>query len=256
MILAPKFDLEEREAAVLSAWLKIRGRLLVLLDPEAKTPRLQALLAANGIVPRDDRVLRTVRLPFATGILREVTGQILPTTEFTRRLEGSSILFAGATQSLGLEQQLAEKQKILLRPLIQAAEEFWGETSYQPNQPQGVRYEDGIDHGQPLPVAASADRDGVEDDRVEVQTSRLIVVGSSQFAFDASASPQGLDFILSSINSLLDRSKLSGVTAKSVTHFALNLTEEQLGRIALFAMVVLPGISGLTGLLVWWRRRK
>ena len=81
-------------------------------------------------------------------------------------------------------------------------------------------------------------------------------MGSSQFAFDASATPQGVDFILSSINSLLDRSKLSGVTAKSVTHFALNLTEEQLGRIALFAMVVLPGLSGLAGLLVWWRRRK
>ncbi len=256
VVLAPKFDLDERETAILSAWLKVRGRLLVLLDPDAKTPRLCSVLAANGIVPQDDRVLRTIKLPFTIGILREVTGEILPTTEFTRRLAGTTVLFAGSTQSLRLEQEMAEKQKIRLRPLIQAAEEFWGETSYAPNLPQGVHYDDGIDHGQPLTVAASADRDGVEDDRVEVQTSRLIVVGSSQFAFDASATPQGVDFILSSINSLLDRSKLSGVTAKSVTHFALNLTEEQLGRIALFAMVVLPGISGLTGLLVWWRRRK
>jgi len=257
VILSPKFDLDERETAILSAWLKLRGRLFVLLDPNAKTPRLHSILAANGIVPQDDRVLRTIKLPFnSVGILREVTGEILPTTEFTRRLEGTTVLFAGATQSLKLEQGLAEKQKIRLRPLIQAAEEFWGETNYAPNQPQGVHYDDGIDHGQPLYVAASADRDGVEDDRVEVQTSRLIVVGSSQFAFDAAATPQGMDFILSSINSLLDRGKLlSGVTAKSVTHFALNLTDEQLGRIALFTMVVLPGLSGLAGLLVWWRRR-
>ena len=179
----------------------------------------------------------------------------MPTTEFTRSLEGASILFAGATQSLKLEQEMAEKQKIRIRPLIQAAEEFWGETNYAPNQPQGVHYDDGIDHGQPLYVAASADRGGVEDDRVEVQTSRIIVVGSSQFAFDASATPQGMDFLLSSINSLLDRGKLTGVTAKSVTHFALNLTDEQLGRIALCTMVFLPGLSGLAGLLVWWRRR-
>lgn len=256
VIIAPKFDLDEREKAVLSAWLKLRGRLLVLLEPGSQTPRLASVLAANGIVPRDDRVLRTIKLPFATGILREVTGEILPTTEFTRRLEGTTILFAGATQSIQLEQELAEKQKIRLRPLIQAAEEFWGETSYAPNQAKGVRYDDGIDHGQPLTIAASADRDGVEDDRVEVQTSRLIVVGSSQFAFDASATPQGLDFLLSSINSLLDRGKqLSGVTAKSVTHFALNLTDDQLGRIAMFTMVVLPGFSALIGILVWWRRR-
>ena len=255
VVLAPKFDLDERERAVLSAWLKLRGRLLVLLDPAAATPRLHSILASNGIVPQDDRVLRTVKLPFTTGILREVTGEILPTTEFTRRLEGTAVLFAGATQSLKLEQELAEKQKIRLRPLIQAAEEFWGETNYTPNQPKGVHYDDGIDHGQPLYVAASADRGGVDDDRVEVQTSRLIVVGSSQFAFDASATPQGMDFLLSSINSLLDRGKLSGVTAKSVTHFALNLTDEQLGRIALCTMVVLPGLCGLAGILVWWRRR-
>ena len=255
VVLAPKFDLDERERAVLSAWLKLRGRLLVLLDPAAATPRLHSILASNGIVPQDDRVLRTVKLPFTTGILREVTGEILPTTEFTRRLEGTAVLFAGATQSLKLDQELAEKQKIRLRPLIQAAEEFWGETNYAPNQPQGVHYDDGIDHGQPLYVAASADRGGVDDDRVEVQTSRLIVVGSSQFAFDASATPQGMDFLLSSINSLLDRGKLSGVTAKSVTHFALNLTDEQLRRIALCTMVVLPGLCGLAGILVWWRRR-
>ena len=255
VVLAPKFDLDERERAVLSAWLKLRGRLLVLLDPAAATPRLHSILASNGIVPQDDRVLRTVKLPFTTGILREVTGEILPTTEFTRRLEGTAVLFAGATQSLKLEQELAEKQKIRLRPLIQAAEEFWGETNYTPNQPKGVHYDDGIDHGQPLYVAASADRGGVDDDRVEVQTSRLIVVGSSQFAFDASATPQGMDFLLSSINSLLDRGKLSGVTAKSVTHFALNLTDEQLRRIALCTMVVLPGLCGLAGILVWWRRR-
>ena len=253
--LAPKYDLDVRETAILSAWLKQHGRLLVLLDPDAKTPLLNSVLASNGIVPRDDRVLRTVKLPFTIGILREVTGEILPTTEFTRRLEGTTVLFAGATQSLGLEQESAEKQKIRLRPLIQAAEEFWGETKYAPNQPQGVRYEDGIDHGQPLYVAASADRGGVEDDRVEVQTSSLIVVGSSQFAFDVSATPQGTDFILSSINSLLDRGRLSGVTAKSVTHFALNLTEDQLGRIALFTMLVLPALSAFIGVFVWWRRR-
>lgn len=255
LIVAPKFDLDEREAAILEAWVKLRGRLLVLLDPDSKTPRLQALLAANGIVPHDDRVLRTVRLPFATGILREVTGDVLPTTEFTRRLAGTTIFFAGATQSLGLDQALAEREKILLRPLVQAAEEFWGETDYAPNQPQGVRYEDGVDFGQPLPIAASAERGAVEDDRLEIQTAKIIVVGSSQFAFDASATPQGMDFLLAAVNSLLDRGKITGVTAKTTTYFALNLTQDQLGRIALFTMVILPGLAALAGLVVWWRRR-
>jgi len=255
VILAPKFDLDVREAAILGAWLKVRGRALVLLDPDAVTPRLHGVLASAGISPRNDRVLRTVKLPFATGILREVTGEILPTTEMTRRLAGAAILFPGATQSLGLDQPLAEKEKIQLRPLIQAAEEFWGETDYAPNNPKGVRYEEGRDFGQPLTIAASADRNGVEDDRVEVQTSRLIVVGNSQFAMDAAVTPQGLDFLLGAVNSLLDRGKLAGVTPKTVSHFALNLTDAQLGRIALITMLVIPGCAALLGFVVWWRRR-
>ncbi len=255
VVVSPKFDIEVREAAVIGAWLRQRGRLLVLLDPDAKTPRLSEVLAASGIVPRDDRVLRTVRLPLATGILRDVTGGILPTTEFTRRLAGTTVLFPGATQSLALDTALAKKETLQLRPLIEAAEEFWGERDYAPNRPGGVRYDDGKDAGQPLPIAAQSDRGGVEDDRVEVQTSKLIVVGSAQFAYDASATPQGIDFLVAAVNSLIDRGRLTGVAAKSVAHFALNLTDAQLGRIALFSMVLLPGLSALAGIVVWWARR-
>lgn len=255
MIVAPKFDIEAREELILTSWLRQGGRLLVLLDPDAATPRLAGILGANGIMAEDDRVLRTIRLPFATGILREVTAEILPTTEFTRRLEGLSLMLPGSTQSLRLDQALAEKESLKLRPLLQAAEEFWGERDYQPNLPGGVRYDDGRDSGQPLTVAAASDRGGVEDDRVEVQTSRVIAVGSSQFAFDAAASPQGIDFLLSAINSMLDRNRITGVTPKTVTHFALNLTEAQVSRIALFTMIVIPGLSAAVGFGVWWRRR-
>ena len=254
VIIAAKFDLDAREAALITAWLRARGRVIVLLDPDSDTPRLHSILSAVGITPHNDRVLRTVKLPMATGILREVTGEILPSTEMTRRLEGMTVLFPGGTQSLGLDQPLAEKEKIQLRPLIQAAEEFWGETDYAPNNPKGVHYDEGIDNGQPLMVAASADRNGVEDDRVGVQTSRLIVVGNARFANDASISPQGMDFILGAVNSLLDR-KLAGVTPKTVSHFALNLTDAQLGRLAFITMLVIPGCAAFLGFFVWWRRR-
>jgi hypothetical protein len=255
VVVSPKSDLEVREAAVIGAWLRQSGRLLVLLDPNAKTPRLGEVLAANGIVPRDDRVLRTVRLPSAIGILRDVTGEVMPTTEFTRRLAGMTLLFPGATQSLALDMALAKKETLQLRPLVQAAEEFWGERDYAPNRPGGVRYDDGKDAGQPLPIAAQSDRGGVEDDRVEVQTSKLIVVGSAQFAYDAGATPQGIDFLVAAVNSLIDRSRLTGISAKPVSHFALNLTDAQLGRIALFSVVLLPALAALAGAVVWWTRR-
>lgn len=256
VVAAPQADLAEREVSVLGAWLREGGRMLVLLDPSAETPRLHAMLAANGITPRDDRVLRLIELPFATGILRDVTGQTLPNSGITRRMEGLNILFPGATQSLGFDNALAASERIQLRPLVLAAEEFWGETDYAPNQDKGVRYEDALDNGQPVVIAASADRNAVEDDRVDVATSRLIVAGSSLFAFDEAVSPQGLDLAIGFINTLTDRGNLSSITPKTVARFALRLTDSQLSQLALAVMVIMPACAAFAGLVVWLRRRK
>ncbi|MFM8365287.1 MAG: hypothetical protein ACKOAS_09080, partial [Verrucomicrobiota bacterium] len=242
-------------AAVLGAWLRGGGRMLVLLDPNASTPRLHALLANSGIIPRNDRVLRLIELPFATGILRDVTAEVLPNAEITRRLLGVNILFPGATQSLAFDTKLAEAEKIRIRPIVQAAEEFWGETDFAPNQPQGVAYEDGVDAGFPLFIAASADRDGVEDDRVDVQSSRLIVIGTSQFAFNASLTKPGLDLLVGAVNTLIDRGSLGGITPKNITRFNLHLTDAQLSQLALVVMLAIPGLAALAGLLVAWSRR-
>ena len=255
VIAAPKSDLDEREAAVLASWLRLKGKMLVLLDPDASTPRLHALLAANGIRPQDDRVLRLIKLPFAMGILRDVTAEVLNNAEITRRLQGVNILFPGGTQSLSFDKDLAQKEKIQIRPLTQAAEEFWGETSYAPNQAEGVRYDDGLDHGQPVIIAALADRDGVEDDRVNVQTSRLIVVGSSQFAYNTSISQPGLDLLIGCIHYLIDQGNLSGITAKNTVRFALQITDLQLSQLALVVMVAMPAAAAMLGVIVWWRRR-
>jgi hypothetical protein len=255
ILVAPKSDLDDREEAVLGAWLRKGGKMLVLLDPNSSTPRLHALLANSGIIPRDDRVLRLIQLPLATGILRDVTAHVLPNAEVTRRLEGMNILFPGATQSLGFDQPLAQQEKIRIRALVEAAEEFWGETAYLPNQPGGVAYQDGIDNGQPLIIGASADRDAVENDRVGIQSSRLIVMGSSQFAYDAGLSRPGLDLIVGCVNSLIDRGSVSGITPKNATRFALQLTDIQLSRLALLVIVGIPVLAAVLGLLAWLRRR-
>ena len=254
-IVAPQFDVEEREAAILEKYWKEKGRLLVLLDPKAKTPRLTSLLKQAGVTPVDDRVLRTVRLPFATGILRDVTAEFLPKNAVTKRMAGINILLPGATQSLDMDGEQAQNAGVQLWPLIRASDEFWGETDYVTDEKKGVRYEEGKDVGQPLYVALAAARGGVNDDRVEVESAKLIAVGSCEFALDAALNQQGLDFLLSAMNWLLDRGQFTGVVPKTVKHFSLNLSDAQLGSIALYTMVVMPGIAALAGLVVWWRRR-
>jgi ABC-type uncharacterized transport system len=255
IIVAPQFDIEEREAMILGKYWKEKGRLLVLLDPKAKTPRLTSLLKQVGVTPLDNRVLRTVRLPFATGILRDVTAEFLLGNAITKRMAGINILLPGATQSLSIDTGQSQAAGVQIWPLIRASDEFWGETEHVTDEKKGVRYDEGKDAGQPLYVALAAARGGVKDERVEVESAKLIAVGSSEFALDAALNQQGLDFLLSAMNWLLDRGQLTGVMPKTVKHFFLNLTDAQLGSIALYTMVVIPGFAALAGLIVWWRRR-
>lgn len=255
VLVAAKSDLEDREAAVIGAWLRKGGKMFVLLAPNIPAPNLHSLLANSGITPRDDRVLRLIELPMATGILRDVTAHVLPNAEVTRRLEGMNILFPGSTQSLAFDQEFAKSEKIRIRPLVEAAEEFWGETNYLPNQPGGVAYQDGVDNGQPIIIGASADRDAVENDLVGVQSSRLIVIGSSQFALNASLSRPGLDLLVGCVNALIDRGSVSGITPKNASRFLIQLTDIQISRLATFIVLGIPSLAGILGFLVWLRRR-
>lgn len=257
-VIAPQVDLADREAAILTAyWKAAQGRLLVLLDPNSNTPNLRKVLEEAGIAPVNDRVLRLVRLPFAMGILREVTGEFLPKNPVTKRLTASGMTFPGPTQSLTADEEKAKAMNVQLWPLVVAAEEFWGELDYVTDEKQGVRYDEGRDIGQPVYIAVAAARGGVSDDRVEVESSKLVAVGSAEFAWDASLAKQSqaLDFLLSASNWLLDRGSLTGGVAKNVQHFSLNMTDGQSGRLTLYTLIVMPGIAALLGIIAWLRRR-
>lgn len=263
VIIAPQFDLPPNEAEALKAYWKASGRMLILLDPMVEAPNLDGISAAAGIIPQDDRVLRTLLLPGGTEIrvLPEVAGEFVRDSEVTKRLEGVIAYLPRYTQSLKLDAETAHKEALQLRTLIQAQEEYWGERTYIYDAKQGVRYDDGIDTGFPVILAAASERGGIKDDRVEIQASKLIVVGNSNFALDDSLAGKNaprvanLDFLVSSVNWLIDRSNKTGIVPKSAIQFRLSLSDTQIQRIALFTMVIIPGVAGLFGIFVWLRRR-
>lgn len=258
-IVAPRYDLSEEDLKVLSDYWAEDGRLFVLLDPEAKTPNLHALVRSAGIVVHNDRVLRTVPLSFAIGILRDVTGVFVPKSDITARLAGVNAFFPDPVQSLSTPEK--PQEGLRLRPLIEAAEPFWGETEYVTDEDKGVAYTDGVDRGYPVILAFSSDRSGVQDDRIELQAGKMIVVGSSRFLYDdiisgTTGDVANLDFVISGLNWMIDRNRLTGVLPKAPAEFRLSLTNAQLANLSLYTMVVIPGTVALLGLLVWWVRRK
>ena len=252
-LAGPRYDLPPATAGLLGDYWTKDGRIMVLLDPAAETPLLREFLVSAGITPLDDRVLRTVELGFATGIVRDVVGTFSAVNRVTRRLQGAEALLPGATCSLELDEKV---KGTLVEPLITAEEPFWGERDHVTDESKGVAFEAGADTAAPLVVAAMAERGGVADEKVDVGSARLVVVGNSEFVSDGIVTEPNLDFVLNALNWMLDRGHLAGIAPKTVRAFNLNLTDLETSRIALYTLVVIPAVAALAGVVVWWRRRR
>jgi ABC-type uncharacterized transport system involved in gliding motility auxiliary subunit len=73
---------------------------------------------------------------------------------------------------------------------------------------------------------------------------------------DGAITEPNLDFVLSSLNWMIDRGHLARIAPKSVRAFNLNLTDAETGQIAMYTLVVIPALAAVAGLVVWWRRRR
>jgi ABC-type uncharacterized transport system involved in gliding motility auxiliary subunit len=253
LIIGPKYDLSEREITMLSQYWDKNGRLFVALDPSRTTPRLHAFLAANGVRPQDDRILRIVNLGAIQGVVRDATGIVKPGSAATKRLDGITMQFLGQTQSLAIDTNAASSAQAVATPLIEAGEDFWGETDYRGGENSRIYFDLKKDHAAPLAIAVGVEKGAVSG--VNVDTARMIVVGNAEFLKDEALTEAGLDFALGGLNWMLNREELVGVAPKERKTFTLQLSEKQIGNIALTVMGLIPAIVAVLGIVQWWQRR-
>ncbi|MEY5027498.1 MAG: hypothetical protein RLZZ244_3026 [Verrucomicrobiota bacterium] len=267
VILGPRTDLSEREIQILGTyWTERKGRLLVLLGANAKTPRLNEWLASQGITPQQDVVLRNATMmamengqpvirpgtvTTAVGVVPQSARAIL------KDLVGFDLQLAGLTQSLLVDPAKAGAQKIRTFPLLTAPSEFWGETEYVPRDPRPASKDPAKDHIGPLTLAIAAEKGGLDDPKVKVETSRMLLVGNAAFASNDGlrVAEAGLDLLVNGVNWLVNREQLAGIAPKAKRAVPLSLNEKQMGRLALCVMGVIPCLVALVGVIAWWKRR-
>src|SRR5437588_6282721 len=61
VIIGPQYDLSDREMKLLRAFWDKQGRILLLLDPAAKTPKLLAFVNDLGVKMNDDRLMALMK---------------------------------------------------------------------------------------------------------------------------------------------------------------------------------------------------
>ncbi len=266
MLFGPRADLSEREIKLVGDFWSKKGRLLILLDPEGRTPRLDAFLVTNGIAPTHDRVLRTgtgigmgenQQIGLRTIVVSSPTGIITEQSrEITKDLAGVDTGLLGATESLQVDQKKAQMDNLRVTPLIQSSKEFWGETEFTGGK-ETPYFDPKKDHQGPLTIAAAVEKGALGDARVKVDTGRMIVVGNAGWLTDEGLriAEVGIDFAMGGMNWLLNRETLIGIPPKAKEPVHLDLDETKLMKLALTVILCIPGLVLPIGLGVWILRR-
>ena len=258
MIVGPQYDFSDREMKLLHDFWNKQGRILLLVDPSAKTPKLNAFLNEVGVKINDDRLMAFVRTGIEElAVMRDVYARFLGNSPITKRLADVKAVFFGGTSSITIEPDRVRAANIQLQPLVQAEKGYFAETDYNSTDQTKLQADAKKASDAPLTIGVSVEKGGSADERVQMNSSRMVVVSNSTFIQDNAVTQdqQALDFISGCANWLLNREQLIGIAPKVPKTLTFNLNEDALRNLRWVILVLIPLIFVVIGAAVWWQRR-
>jgi len=258
MIVGPQYDFSDREMQVLRNFWDKQGRILALVDPAANTPRLRAFLDEVGVKVNDDRLMAFLRTGIQElALTRDVQVHFLGDSPVTKRLADVRAIFVGGTASLAVDPNRGRAASIRLEPLIHAEKGYFAETDYNSDNQVKLQADAQKAGDVPLTIAASAEKGGSADARVQVNSSRLVAVSNATFVQDSAIMQDqaALDFVSGAVNWLLSREQMIGIAPKIPKPLTFSLDPEALRQLRWILLVLMPLIPAAVGTVVWWQRR-
>jgi len=258
MIIGPQYDFSDREMKLLRDFWDKQGRILLLLDPSAKTPKLDGFLNELGVKVNDDRLMVFLRTGIQElALTRDVQAHFVGNSPIAKRLAGVRVIFFGGTSSLTLEPERIRTANIRVEPLIQAEQGYFAETDYNTDNQAKLQADAKQNSNTPLTIGAAIEKGGSADERVQVNSSRLVVVSNATFVQDNAITQdqQALDFVSGSVNWLMSREQLIGIAPKISKPLTFSLNEDALRRLRWIILIFMPLIPAVIGTMVWWQRR-
>jgi len=166
-------------------------------------------------------------------------------------------LFFGGTSSLTLEPERVRGASIRLEPLIQAEKGYFAETDYNTENQAKFQADAAKSGGALFSIGISIEKGGSADERVQMNSSRMVVVSNATFIQDKALTQdqQALDFVSGSVNWLLSREQLIGIAPKVPKTLTFSLNEDALRNVRWIILVLIPLIPAVIGGAVWWQRR-
>ncbi len=244
IVASPQADLQEAEAATLRRYVEAGGNLLWLIDPEPLRG-LDPIAEYLGLVLTPGTVVDPALKPRSgppTLAVASNYGRHPVTGAF--RL---NTLFPGSRQI-----DTAEREGWRMTPLIEVAQRGWVETGKLDEKPV---FDKDRDLPGPVNIATAFERtaSGAAGDRQQ----RVIVVGNGNFLSNAFLGNGGnLQLGVAMLGWLSGDDKFIAIPPRPAADVQLNIDQTMLYLIAFTFLLVLPLTFAVTGVIVWWRRRK
>ena len=251
IIAGPTKRLTHLEVEMIKAYLNNHGRLLLLVDPGLDSG-LEEMLELWGVRLGSDRVVSSA-----------TAGRQLLVTAYgehpiTKRLKNVTTIFTmpRSVQPLMGTNSAADKpaDKPRVTVLASSSDQGWAELSVNQNPP---KFDPGVDQPGPVPVAVAIEKGPVPGMEVQLQPTRLVIVGDSVLvANGALLVGYNPDFFMNALNWLLERKETLMIASREPATIQVALDRGHLRRLSALVVVGLPGLVALLGLMVWAHRRK
>ena len=251
-LIAPKFDLDERELGILrSYWERKGASLLMLLKPGQRPDRLRTFLREHGITVRDDRVI--AQLDGST--ITSVRATFTPGPEINSALAGQSTTFEGSSSSLEIRENAADlaSRRIAAVPLISANPQFWGETNYAE---ASIQFDPDTDIAPPIYLAGAVIKGNANDDDLADDIQKMIVLSTTDFLREGSVREENVNFMNAAANWLLGREDLIGIAPKQLTTRRMTFLTSEISFINRITLFLAPLLALAVAAFVWNARRR
>ncbi len=244
IIASPQANLQESEIAKLRAHLESGGNLLWLVDPEPLRG-LEPVAEFLGLVLTPGTVVDPSLKP-RSGPPTLAVGSNYARHAITGAFRLNT-LFPGSRQ-IGAD----EREGWRMTPLIEVAQRGWVETGKLDDK---TVFDKDRDFQGPINIATAFER--TAGAMAGERQQRVVVVGNGAFLSNSFLGNGGnLQLGVAMLNWLSGDDKLIAIPPRPAADVQINIDQTLLYLLAFTFLLLLPLVFAISGIVVWWRRRK
>ncbi len=263
----PDKDLLPETTGAIRDFVKAGGKAFVMVEPELKEPypNLVALLKDWNIEAGQDVVVDVSGMGQIFGFSELAPlAMEYPWHPITKDFRLPTLY--GGARSVAAGQGTVEG--VSAQDLVKTSAQSWAESDLTLKDP--IKFDEGKDRMGPISLAAVATVKGPTPaptptpspapspapEEPKAREGRVVAVGDADFASNSLLGFQGnQDFFLNVVAWLAEDADLISIRPKEPENQALFLSRQVQQNVAWIALVLLPGLFVILGIVSWWRRR-